>query len=138
MRRTGFFAVWHCSLVVVLAWAAWGCEEAVTPTGPPRHGPDTMPPSLVYHPGQDTLVDSVGTLRIEVSAHDPSLIDSVTVLIEGAPITFTAVHPEDTTVLVFFPVPLGPLRHRPFSFAVVAADLLGHDTTTKSVNVRLR
>jgi hypothetical protein len=116
----------------------WGCREAATPTGPPRTGPDTMPPSLAYSPAQDTLVDSIGILDIAVAAHDQTQIDSVAVLIQGAPITFTVAHPSDTVFFGIYPVPLASLRHQPFSYRVHAADVLGHDTTTQSVNVRLR
>jgi hypothetical protein len=97
-----------------------------------------MPPSLVFAPARDTLVDSIGILNILVSAHDQSFIDSVTILIQGAPLAFPAAHPGDTVFNGLFPVSLGPLRHRAFSFQVLAADELGHDVITQSVNVRLR
>ncbi len=117
---------------------AWGCRAAPTPTGPARTGPDTMPPSVVYAPAQDTLVDSIGVLNIQVAAHDQSLIDSVALLIQGAPITFATTHPEDTVFVGIYPIPLASLHHQPFSYAVAAADILGRDTTTQRVTVRLR
>jgi hypothetical protein len=93
---------------------------------------------LDYVPSRDTLVDSVGILNLDVAAHSPTLIDSVEVLIEGAALVFPAAHPLDTVFRALYPVPLGSLGHRPFSFAVTAADILGRDTTTASVTVRLR
>jgi hypothetical protein len=123
--------------VVLLGCAAWGCREARTPTGPPPEGAFSAP-SLEYVPARDTLVDSVGILNIDVAAHSRSLIDSVALLIEGAPLAYPTAHPMDTVFHGLFPVPLGSLHHQPFSFTVNAADILGHDTTTPSVTVRLR
>ena len=123
--------------MVLCGGVAWGCREARTPTGPPAQGPIAAP-SLEYVPSRDTLVDSIGILNIDVAAHSQSLIDSVAVLIAGAPLAYPAAHPMDTVFHGLFPVPLGSLRHQPFSFAVTAADILGHDTTTPSVTVRLR
>jgi hypothetical protein len=130
-------AVMSGALVAGVGGVAAGCREALSPPGPPR-GPNLSAPSLVYHPGQDTVVDSLGTLRIEVTARDESFIDSVTVVLSGASLAFPAVHPADTVFHGFFSVPLASQRHQPFSFVVVAADILGHDTTTGSVTVRVR
>jgi hypothetical protein len=116
----------------------WGCKEAPTPTGPARVGADTMPPSVFYSPSRDTVVDSIGVLNIVVRAHAPLLIDSVALLVTGASIVFPAVHPADTVFVGSFPVPLGSLRHKPFSFAVRADDILGREGTTPSVKVTPR
>lgn len=97
-----------------------------------------MPPSLAYSPSKDTVVDSIGVLAIAVSAHDQSLIDSIAVLAQGAPNSFQSVYPQDTTALVFWTVALGSLHHQSFTFQVVAGDILGHDTTTRSVKVTPR
>jgi hypothetical protein len=128
----------RCGALVVLSGSvAWGCREALTPSGTLAQGPIPAP-SLNYVPSRDTLVDSVGTLNIDVAAHSRSLIDSVAVLIEGARLAFPAAHPMDSVFHALYPVPLGLLDHQPFSFAVTAADILGHATTTSSVTVRLR
>lgn len=125
------------ALVVLLGAVAWGCREARTPTGPPPQGPSSAL-SLVYVPSRDTLVDSVGILNIDVTAHCQSLIDSVALVLEGAPLAIPTAYPMDTVFHALYPVPLGSLHHQAFTFAVVAADIMGHDTTTPSVTVRLR
>ncbi len=126
-----------CLLAGVAGWAASACEPARSVTSPAYSGADIAAPSVVVSPSQDTVVDSLGTLNIAVAAHDQSLIDSVVVLISGAPIAFPAVTVNDTVFYGSFPVPLGSLHHQPFSFSVVAADVLGHDTTTAVVHVRV-
>jgi len=125
------------AVVALLGSVAWGCREARTPTSPPPSGPAPAL-SLKYVPSRDTVVDSVGILNIDVAAHSQSLLDSVGVLIDGAPLAYPAAHPTDTVLHGLFSVPLGSLRHRPFSFMVTAADIMGHDTTSPSVTVRLR
>ena len=97
-----------------------------------------MPPTLAVSPSQDTVVDSVGVLEIAVAAHDQSFIDSIAVLAQGAPNSFQPVYPQDTTALIFWTVTLGPLHHQAFTFQVVAGDVLGHATTTRSVKVTPR
>jgi hypothetical protein len=124
-------------LVALLGAVGWGCREAQTPTGPPPQGP-TPAISLEYIPARDTLVDSVGILNIDVTARSQSFIDSVALVLEGAPLAIPTAYPLDTVFHALYPVPLGSLHHRPFSFAVAAADIMGHDTTTPSVTVRVR
>lgn len=97
-----------------------------------------MPPLLAYSPSQDTVVDSVGVLLIAVTAHDESRIDSIGLLPQGLGVAFPSVYPGDTTALVFWAVALASLRHQPFTFQVVASDILGHGTTTRSVKVTPR
>lgn len=116
----------------------WGCREAVTPTGPGPHGPNLSPPAVATFPGRDTTVDSIGLLNIEVKAHDASLIDTVTLLITGAPLAFPPQVVNDTAFDGVFTIALGALHHRPFSFRAFAGNILGRDTLTDSVTVRLR
>jgi hypothetical protein len=123
---------------MAFGWVAWGCREAPTPTGPKPNGPDVSPPAITTIPGRDTTVDSIGALTIEVIARDRTRIDTVTLQISGAPIAFPAVAVHDTVFDAVFTVPLAPLHHTPFSFRVEASDVLGHDTLTDSVNVRLK
>ncbi len=137
-RPTGNFAIWRLAAAGVLCAVAATCRDAPNPTGPPPQGPDLTPPALTISPSRDTVVDSVGVLQIVVSAHDQSLIDSVAVLAQGAPNAFQPVFPRDTTVLVFWPVTLASLHHQPFTFQIVAGDVLGHDTVTQSVKVTPR
>ena len=44
----------------------------------------------------------------------------------------------DTVFEAAYTVSLGALHHAPFSFRVEAGDVLGHDTLTDSVKVRLK
>jgi len=130
--------MWRWPAVAALGWLGLGCREAATPTGPGPRGPGFAPPSVTTFPGRDTTVDSIGLLNIEVVAHDATQIDSVSLLISGAPIAFPADTTRDTLVDVLYAIPLGTLHHRPFSYRVAAADVLGHDTLTDSVTVRLK
>ena len=126
-------------LGVALGWLVflWGCREAVTrPNAPP--GGSEGPPTLIVHPAQDTTVDSIGTLEIDVTVSDPALIDSVAIQFQGAPLAFPPAFPNDTAYHALYPVGLGALHHQPFSFVVSAANVLGYDTATASVNVRLK
>jgi len=59
-------------------------------------------------------------------------------LISGAPIAFPASTVHDTVADLIYTVALGGLHHRPFSYRVAADDVLGRDTVTDSVTVRLR
>ena len=119
-----------------LLWGS-GCRDAVTrPNAPP--GGLEAPPVLVVHPARDTTVDSIGTLNIDVSVSDQALISAVAISFVGAPLAFAPVTPYDTAVHVVYPVGLGALHHQPFSFVVSAANVLGYDTATASVNVRPR
>jgi len=107
--------------------------------GPAPQGPDLAPPAVATFPARDTTVDSVGLLQIAVVARDPALIDSVDLLISGAPLAFpadTAV--DDTVFMAVYTIALGELHHRPFSFRVYAANVIGRDTLTDSVTVRLK
>jgi hypothetical protein len=97
-----------------------------------------MPPTLSYSPSKDTIVDSIGVLLIAVSAHDQSLIDSIAIRAQGAPNAFQTVFPHDTTAQVAWPVALGQLHHKAFTFQVVASDINGRDTVTASVKVTPR
>ena len=123
---------------VVAGWLALGCREAATPTGPNPRGPDVSPPSVVTHPGRDTTVDSIGLLNIEVIARDADRIDTVALLLSGAPIAFPAETVRDTVADVVFTIALGALHHHAFSYRVAADDVLGHDTVTDSITVRVR
>ena len=98
------------ALVALVGGVAWGCREARTPTGPPPQGP-VAALSLVYIPSRDTLVDSVGILNIDVTARSQSLIDSVALVLEGAPLAIPTAYPMDTVFHVLYPVPLGSLHH---------------------------
>lgn len=141
-RRAGFrptlFTLRHWPLAMALGWVAWGCREAPTPMGPKPNGPNESPPSITTIPGRDTTVDSIGVLNIEVIAHDQARIDTVTLQISGAPVAYPPDTVNDTVFDAVFTVPLGSLRHRAFSFRVAASDVLGRDTLTDSVNVRLK
>lgn len=123
---------------MALGWVAWGCREAPTQLGPKPKGPSESPPSITTIPGRDTTVDSIGSLKIEVIVRDQTRIDTVTVLFSGVPIAFPPNAVNDTVFDAVYTVALGPLHHTPFSFRVAASDLLGHDTLTDSVNVRLK
>jgi hypothetical protein len=136
--RTCLLAARHWPLVAALGWLAWGCREAPTPTGPKPGGPNESAPAVTTIPGRDTTVDSVGVLRIEVIAHDQARIDTVSLRISGAAIAFPPDTVNDTVFDALYTIPLGSLRHKPFSFRVAAGDVLGHDTVTDSVTVRLR
>ena len=105
--------------------------------GPPAPGSGDAAPAVVTFPGQDTTVDSVGTLAIEVVAHDQDRIATVTMEISGASIAFPSDTVDDTVFDAVYTVALGSLRHRPFGFRVEAGNILGRDTVTDSVHVRL-
>lgn len=120
-----------------VAAASLGCRDAVTRPNTPVAGGDAAP-QVIVHPAQDTTVDSIGTLDIDVAVHDRTVIDSVAVLLQGAPLGYSAFHPNDTTFEAVIQVPLAALHHQPFSYAVTAANILGRDTTTASINVRVR
>ncbi len=122
----------------MLGGLAWGCRDAPTPTGPKPNGPDLSPPAITTIPGRDTTVDSIGLLNIEVIARDQNLIDTVTLQISGAQIAFPPDTVDDTVVDAVYTVALGQLHHKPFSFRVAAGDVLGHDTVTDSITVRLK
>ncbi len=123
--------------ICLLAAGMSACKAAPSPTSPVFRGNDVAAPVVSVSPSRDTVVDSIGTLHIVVAAHDRSLIDSVAVVLSGAGLAFPAVHPLDTVFTGSFPVPLASLHHQPFSFSVLAGDVLGHDTTTAVVNVRV-
>jgi len=97
-----------------------------------------MPPAITTFPGRDTTVDSIGLLNIEVIARDPARIDTVSLLISGAAIAFPTSPVNDTMFDAIYSVALGTLGHKPFSFRVAASDVLGHDTVTDSIRVRLK
>lgn len=107
-------------------------------TGPTPPGPDRSPPAITTFPGRDTTVDSVGVFTIEVIAHDRNEIDTLALLVSGAGFAFPTDTVHDTVADVSYAISLGALRHQPFSFRVAAGDVLGHDTLTDSVNVRLK
>ncbi len=127
--------VWGSRLGALL-WAASSCRPAVTQ-------PNTITslvrsaPQVIVSPSQDTTVDSTGTLPIVVAVHDQALIDSVIVIFQGASQAYPASHPNDTLFQEIITVALGPLKHKTFSFWVNAANILGVDTTTSAVNVRV-
>jgi hypothetical protein len=137
-RRRALAALSACALMATLGWAAWGCREAPTPTGPKPSGPSQSAPAIVTLPGRDTTVDSIGLMLIEVIVRDPVRIDTVALQISGASLAFPADTVNDTVFNATFPIALGPLRHQRFSFRVAAGDILGHDTLTDSVIVRLK
>ena len=83
-------------------------------------------------------MDSIGALSIEVVAHDQDRITTVTMEISGARIAFSPDTVNDTVFDAIYTVDLGPLRHQPFGFRVEASNLLGRDTVTDSVHVRLQ
>lgn len=124
------------SLGVVL-WLAAGCRAAVTQPNNPQ-GLEPGAPQVITDPAQDTTVDSLGTLAIVITVRDPASIDSVAVILQGASQQYPTSYPNDTLYQATITVALAPLKHRTFSFAVNAANILGEDTTTSSVNVRVR
>jgi hypothetical protein len=147
-RQRGLFVVRHrrrlsglapagLGLVGALSWAASGCVPAATEPNNPRNSTRGAP-VIVIDPAQDTTVDSLGTLEIAVAVHDPAVIDSVQVAFQGTAPQFYGFHPADTLFQAIVTVALGPLKHKTFSFSVNAANLLGKDTTTSSVNVRVQ
>jgi len=123
-------------LLGALPWAGSGCRPAVTQPNTPQ-GATQGAPLVLIDPAQDTTVDSLGTLDIVISVHDPAVIDSVAVIIQGASQMYASSYPNDTLFQETIAVALGPLKHQTFSFAVNAANILGLDTTTTSVNVRV-
>jgi hypothetical protein len=147
-RQTALFAVRHgrrrrgrapvcLGLFGALFWAATGCIPAATEPNNPRSEPRGAP-VIVIDPAQDTTVDSLGTLEIAVAVHDPAIIDSVLVVLQGTAPPYYVFHPADTLFQAIITMALGPLKHTTFSYSVSAANLLGKDTTTQSVNVRVR
>jgi len=106
--------------------------------GPPPPGSSDAAPAVTTFPGRDTTVDSLGVLAIEVVAHDQDRIVTVTLEISGAPIAFPPDTVDDTVFDAVYTVALGSLHHRPFGFRVEANNILGRDTVTDSVHVRLR
>ena len=137
-RDTRFLAVRWWPVVVALGTMSWGCREAPTVMGPPPPGPSNAPPAITTIPGRDTTVDSVGVMPIEVIVRDQHRIFTVTLELSGAAIAFPADTVNDTLFDALYPVPLAGLQHRPFSFRVAAGDVLGRDTVTDSINVRLQ
>lgn len=124
-------------LLAALGWAAAGCREAVTQPNTTK-GPGRGAPLITLAPAQDTTVDSIGTLGIDVRVHDQAYIDSVAIVFVGASQAYPTAFPNDTVFHVIIPVALAPLKHKTWSFSVSAANILGLDTTTSSVNVRER
>lgn len=116
----------------------WGCREARTPTGPAPNGPSRSAPAITTFPGRDTTADSIGLLNIEVIARDQAVIDTIQLEFSGASIAFPPSVVNDTVFDAVYTVALGPLHHRPFSFRVAAGDVLGRDTVTDSISVRLK
>jgi hypothetical protein len=135
--RWGGRALAGLGLIAALVWTAAGCREAVTQPNTTK-GPGGGAPLIVVDPAQDTTVDSVGSLNIVIAVHDPAYIDSVSVVFQGAAPPYQNFYPNDTLFQAIIPVTLGPLKHTTWSFTVSAANILGLDTTTASVNVRVR
>ncbi len=134
--RPGGSALAGLGLLGALPWATPGCNPAPTEPNNPR-GTVQGAPVIVIDPAQDTTVDSLGTLDIVVAVHDPTIIDSVAVVFQGASQAYPTQHPSDTLFQAIVAVALAPLKHKTFSFSVNASNLLGKDTTTSSVNVRV-
>ena len=134
----GLEAVRWWAVVGVFGCLSWGCREAQTPLGPPPPGSSDAPPVITTFPGRDTTADSIGLLNIEVIAQSRTLIDTVRLEISGAAIAFPPDVVHDTVYDAIFTVALGQLHHQPFSFRVSAGDILGRDTVTDSITVRLR
>lgn len=137
-RDTRFRAVRWWPVVVVLGSMSWGCLAAPTPMGPPPPGSSNAPPAVTTFPGQDTTVDSIGLMPIEVIVRDQNTILTVTVELSGTSSAFPADTVRDTVFDAVYTVLLAPLRHQPFSFRVAATDLLGRETVTDSIVVRLK
>lgn len=135
-RRSGR-ALAGLGLLAALGGTAAGCREAVTQPNATQ-GPGGGAPLIVVNPAHDTTVDSVGTLNVVITVHDPAYIDSVAIIFVGASQAYPAALPADTVFATIIPVALAPLKHRTFSYSVTAANILGEDTTTSSVNVRVR
>jgi len=121
-----------------LAWSLLAaCKENLQAPAP-GIGPDLEGPILILHPGQDTVVDSTGTLNVRVLAADRSKITSLNLVIIGGAFGFSPVAPNDTVATVVFPVPLAPLKHSTFGFRAEARDALNHETVTGTVTVTVR
>ncbi len=125
------------ALLGVALWAAPECRPAPSEPNILRNG-SAGAPVIEIDPAQDTTVDSLGTLQIDISVHDPAYIDSVAVIFQGASQAYPTSFPKDTLYRAIITVTLGPLKHTTFSFAVNASNILGKDTTTSSVNVRVQ
>jgi hypothetical protein len=136
-RRWSGHALAGLGLVGALVWAASGCRAAVTQPNTPK-SPGDGAPLVMIDPSQDTTVDSIGTLDIVIAVHDAAYIDTVAVTFQGASQAYLPFYSGDTLFQAIIPVTLGPLKHQTFSFAVSAANILGRDTTTSTVNVRVR
>ena len=136
-RRWSGRALAGVGLLGTLVWAATGCRPATTEPNTPK-GQGNGAPLVVISPAQDTTVDSTGTLPIVIAVHDAAYIDTVAVTFQGASQAYLPFYSGDTLFQAIIPVSLGPLKHQTFSYAVNASNILGRDTTTSSVNVRVR
>ena len=137
-RREGVGAADGWALGLALGCLAWGCRPAPTDLGPPPPGSANAPPAVKTFPSKDTTVDSIGVMNIGVLARDQTKLFTVTLELSGARSGFPPDTVNDTLFVASYPVSLGALRHQPFSFRVQAVDVLGRDTVTDSVLVRLR
>jgi hypothetical protein len=124
--------------LALLALLFLGCKEARTPTGPGGSGPDVTGPSLVIRPGQDTTVDSTGTLNIRVIAADRSRIRELDLFLIGGAFGFPTLTPNDTVADVIYPVALQPYAGGSFQFYARAVDILDHETVSDTVTVTVR
>ncbi len=126
-------------LVFALGWSLLAaCKENLQAPAP-GVGPDVEGPILfILHPGQDTVVDSTGTLNVRVLAADRSPITSLNLVVVGGAFGFSPVAPNDTVVTAIFPVPLAPLKHSTFGLRAEARDALNHSTVTPTVTVTVR
>jgi len=137
-RGTCFFGVRWWPVVALLGSVSLGCVDAPTPTGPAAPGTGGAAPAVTTFPDRDTTVDSIGLMPIEVIVHDQNRIFTVTLELSGVAIAFPADTVNDTAFDATYAIALGALRHRPFGFRVEAQDVLGRDTVTDSVHVRLQ
>ncbi len=101
-------------------------------------GPDTSGPLVLLHPAHDTVVDSSGTLLVQVGASDRSGVAMVLFNILPARYAIDPLGPNDTVFTGLFPITLGNYRHSTFRYWVVARDILDHETVTDTVTVTVR
>jgi hypothetical protein len=124
-------------VLCVAALAFAGCKENLSAPNLGL-GPDTSGPLVLMHPAHDTLVDSIGTLRVAVDASDRLGVGMVLFNIQPAHYVIDPLSPNDTVFGGLFPIALGGYKHSTFKYWVVARDVLDHETVTDTVTVTVR
>ena len=119
----------------MLAFA--GCKENLSARNLGL-GPDTSGPLVQLRPARDTMVDSVGTLLVGVSASDRSGVGMVLFNILPAKYAIDPLAPNDTVFDGLFQITLSLYKHSTFKYWVLARDILDHETVTDTVTVTVR